>query len=154
MDLHPDLKDLFAELSASSAEYLIVGAWAVGFYAEPRFTKDLDLLIGHDDANLAKVVAALERFGAPPGVIEQAKTLRKDEFLFFGSSPTRIDLLRAIPGVEFAAAWERRESTVWDGVPVHVLSFADLVTAKRAAGRRKDLEDLRLLERAAKATGK
>jgi hypothetical protein len=42
MDLHPDFKDLLSALAATSAEYLVVGGWAVGYHAEPRFTKDLD----------------------------------------------------------------------------------------------------------------
>ena len=55
MDLLPDFKDLLSALADSSAEYLVVGGWAVGFHSEPRFTKDLDLLIGTEEANLTRV---------------------------------------------------------------------------------------------------
>ncbi|HEX7602799.1 MAG TPA: hypothetical protein VF316_14385 [Polyangiaceae bacterium] len=48
MDLLPDFKDLLSALAASNADYLVVGGWAVGFHGEPRYTKDLDLLIGPD----------------------------------------------------------------------------------------------------------
>jgi hypothetical protein len=41
MDLHPDFKDLLSALADTSAEYLVVGGWAVGYHAEPRFTNDL-----------------------------------------------------------------------------------------------------------------
>jgi hypothetical protein len=34
-------------------------------YAEPRYTKDLDLWISVDRANAAAVFAALRNFGAP-----------------------------------------------------------------------------------------
>jgi hypothetical protein len=47
MDLHPDFKDLLSAFADTRAEYLIVGGWAVGYHGEPRFTKDLDVLIGH-----------------------------------------------------------------------------------------------------------
>jgi hypothetical protein len=70
-----------------------------------------------------------------------------DEFVFFGVPPARVDLLRSIPGVDFAQAWTRRTTVVWQGVDVHVISFDDLVEAKRAAGRPRDRDDLRLLER-------
>ncbi len=46
MDLHPDFKDLLSAFADTNAEYLIVGGWAVGYHAEPRFTKDLDVFIG------------------------------------------------------------------------------------------------------------
>lgn len=65
MDLHPDFRDLLSALADTNAEYLVVGGWAVGFHAEPRFTKDLDLFIGPSDANLAAVVAGLARSVRP-----------------------------------------------------------------------------------------
>ena len=40
--VNPDFKDLFAALNEAQANYLVVGAHAVAFYAEPRYTKDLD----------------------------------------------------------------------------------------------------------------
>jgi hypothetical protein len=55
---------------------LRVGGWAVGFHGEPRYTKDLDLLIGVDPANLTRVASALETFGAPPSIVAQDQTRR------------------------------------------------------------------------------
>ena len=66
MDLHPDLTDLLGALADSNVDYLVVGGWAVSFHSEPRFTKDLDLLVGDDDdGNLARLAEALARSGAP-----------------------------------------------------------------------------------------
>lgn len=148
MDLLPDFKDLLSALAASNAEYLVIGGWAVGFYVEPRFTKDLDLLIGTDPENLARVVEALRSFGAPPTIIHQLETLADDEFLFLGAPPARVDLLRSIPGVDFRAAMARATRADWDGVPASIISREDLIASKRAAGRERDLRDLKALERA------
>jgi predicted nucleotidyltransferase len=147
MDLHPDLIDLLTEFGNFGVEYLVVGGWAVGVHAEPRYTKDLDLFIGPSPENLERVATALGRFGAPAGLIDEVRTMASDEFVFFGVPPARVDLLREIPGVAFEQAWARRKTVRWQGVDVHVLGFDDLVNAKRAAGRPKDREDLRLLER-------
>ena len=147
MDLHPDLIDLLTEFASSGVEYLIVGGWAVGIHSEPRYTKDLDILIGGSAENLARVVAALQHYGAPPALTEQVRTMNAGEFVFFGVPPARVDLLREIPGVDFAQAWTRRKTMPWQGVDVHVLGLDDLLDAKRAAGRPKDLADVRLLER-------
>jgi hypothetical protein len=147
MDLLPDFKDLLSALAASNADYLIVGGWAVAFHTEPRFTKDLDLLIGTDPANLPRVVEAVHKFGAPPGIVTQLATLKDDEFLFLGAPPARVDLLRTIPGVDFRAALLRAIRVDWDGVPATILSRDDLIASKRAAGRERDLRDLKRLER-------
>ena len=61
MAINPDFKDLFAALNAAGAEYLLVGGYAVGFHGAPRFTKDLDLFVRADEANAARVFAALQR---------------------------------------------------------------------------------------------
>ena len=147
MDLLPDFKDLLSALAASSADYLVVGGWAVGFHGEPRYTKDLDLLIGPDPANLLRVATALQTFGAPPGIVEQVRELRPDEFVFLGTPPARVDILRAVPGVDFAEAHARGERVTWDGVPVSIISFDDLIASKVAAGREKDQRDVRALLR-------
>ena len=150
MDLHPDFRDLLSALADTNAEYLVVGGWAVGFHAEPRFTKDLDLFIGPSDANLAAVVAALARFGAPAHLVDALRSLGPEEFLFLGAPPVRIDILRHVTGLTFADAYARRVRVEWDGVPVSVVHFDDLVAAKKAAGRERDARDLVLLERARK----
>ncbi len=147
VELHPDLMDLLGALAASSAEYLVVGGWAVSFHSEPRYTKDLDLLIGDDDANLVRVVNALETFGAPRVILDKARTLQPDEFLFFGVPPARVDVLRTIPGVVFRDAYDRRIVAAWSGIPVSLIGRDDLVSAKKAAGRERDLRDVRALER-------
>lgn len=147
MDLAPDLLDLLTELRNSRAEYLVVGGWAVGVHTEPRYTKDLDLLIGTSPANLNAVVTALQRYGAPEALVDQVRTMRADEFVFFGVPPARIDLLRTIPGVAFEDAWSRRKTIQWDGIDVHIIGFEDLCAAKSAAGRPKDFDDLKRLEK-------
>jgi hypothetical protein len=101
MPPHRDLMDLFAALASSKAEYLVIGGWAVGVHVEPRYTKDLDLLIGLDPQNLSRVVEALRDFGAPGSILTAAAALTETEFLFFETPPMRFDLLRSVPGVNF-----------------------------------------------------
>ena len=147
MDLHPDLTDLLSEFENSGVEYLVVGGWAVATHGTPRFTKDIDLLIGSSPTNLERVVAALAAFGAPPQLLEAARSMGPEEFLFFGTPPARVDLLRQVPGVDFDEAWTRRLDAMWNGRTVHVLGLDDLIASKKAAGRTKDLVDARALEK-------
>jgi hypothetical protein len=147
MDLHPDLMDLLGAFSSLNVEYLVVGGWAVAVHAEPRFTKDLDLWIGTSPYNLELAARALALFGAPDSIVAHAQNLGPDEFLFFGVPPNRVDLLRTISGVEFEPAYANRVEVEWGGVKVSVIGRADLINAKRAAGRERDLRDLRSLVR-------
>ena len=63
--MFPDFKDLIALLNKHKAKYLIVGGYAVARHAQPRTTKDLDILILPAPKNAAAVYAALVAFGAP-----------------------------------------------------------------------------------------
>ena len=59
--MHQDFKELLSVFNAVQVRYLIVGGYAVSFHAQPRATKDLDILIGADVENGK---AALAKFGA------------------------------------------------------------------------------------------
>lgn len=145
MELHRDLMDLLGAFSSLNVEYLVVGGWAVSVHAEPRFTKDLDVWIGTDQVNLERAARALALFGAPDHIVSQAQQLGPNEFLFFGVPPNRVDVLRTIPGVTFEGAFVNRLDVEWGSTLVHIIGRDDLIAAKKAAGRERDLRDLQLL---------
>ncbi len=55
MALTPDLVALCRQLNESGARYLVVGGFAVIISGHPRTTEDIDLIIGTDLENEAKV---------------------------------------------------------------------------------------------------
>lgn len=63
-----------------------------------------------------------------------------------GAKPWRIDILTGIDGVTFADAWASRVSVHFHGVELDIIGRDALIENKRAAGRKKDLVDLALLE--------
>lgn len=148
MDLHPDFKDLLAEFARCGVKYALLGGYAVGYHAKPRATKDLDLLVSGLDGNLERVAAALVAFGAPAHVIEAARSLAANEIAHFGVPPVRVDLLRSADGIEAESVIARAEVVVLGELSIPVITIADLIANKRAAGRPQDLADVQVLERA------
>ena len=65
MAVNPDFRDLFSEFNDASVRFIVVGAYAVTFHAQPRYTKDLNIGIGAQADNAERVWQALARFGAP-----------------------------------------------------------------------------------------
>lgn len=144
-----DFKDLLDALSAHDVRFLVVGGYAVTFHTRPRFTKDLDVWVEPEPDNARKVWAALAAFGVPlraDGVTEQDFCNRGVVYQI-GLPPSRIDILTAIAGLEFAPCHARRVESSYGGSPVAYLSRQDLIVNKRAVGRPQDLEDVRALER-------
>jgi predicted nucleotidyltransferase len=146
----PDFEEFIASLNAHRVRYLIVGAYAVGFHARPRATKDIDILVDRTAANARRVRAALVSFlGSPAPNITQAKLENPRTLIVLGVSPVRIDILTSIDGVaSFTGAWQRRCEGRYGSTLAYFLSLEDLITAKAASGRPQDLADLDALERA------
>lgn len=150
--MFPDFRELLSELNAHRVKYLVVGGQAVSIHAQPRFTKDLDILIGADPENAKAAYAALAKFGAPLEGLKPADLVEPGNFFRMGTPPVLVDVLSSIAGVEFEQAWERRvEVSIDDALTIQVISREDLRTAKLAAGRPQDLADAAELERSLEA---
>ena len=106
--MYPDFKELLSVLNAHHVKYLVVGAYAVSIHAQPRATKDLDVLVKADAENAKAVFAALAEFGAPLEGLTAADFAEPGPFFRMGRAPVGVDILTEIPGVDFNAAWERR----------------------------------------------
>ena len=146
----PDFKDLLSEFNARGVEYLIVGAYALAAHGHVRATGDLDVWIRADKANAARVLEALQAYGAPTDAITEDDLSRPGTVFQIGVPPFRIDVLTAIDGVDFAEAWASRFSTDYAGQKTPVLSVRHLIKNKRAVGRPQDLADLDWLEKSGK----
>jgi hypothetical protein len=87
---------------------IIVGGYAVSFHAQPRATKDLDILIGADAENSKAVFAALAKFGALVEGLSAEDFAQPDNFFRMGTPPVMVDIMPKISGVELEEAWRRR----------------------------------------------
>jgi len=137
---NPHYKELLQLLNDFEVEYLIVGGFAVMKYSEPRYTKDLDVWVHNSRQNALRVIEALKKFGAPLEHDKVTSETFADKQVVYqiGIAPVRIDILSAITGVEFPAAWRNRVAGTFFGVPVHFISFDDLLANKQALGRSRD----------------
>lgn len=147
MKLPTDFKDLLEEFAREGVEHVVIGGYAFAFHAEPRATKDLDILLEGSEANRERATRALARYGAPPNVIEAVRTLSENEVAYLGLPPLRIDLLREIDGVSSKDVLQNAVGAVWEGMPIRIISLDDLLANKRAAARPQDLADVAKLER-------
>ena len=147
-ELPADFADLLLALLGSGAHFMIVGGYAVAHHGHPRATKDIDVWVRADEANAGRVIEALKEFGAPlrPLRISAADFAVPGQTIQLGVAPLRIDLLTAIEGVDFDAAWQTRAHFDLGSHRVPVLGRAELIASKRAAGRPRDLADVAVLE--------
>lgn len=147
--LNPDFLDLLAAFSKRGVEFVVVGAHALAAHGVPRATGDLDVWVRPSTENAARVAAALTDFGAPLAQhgVTTADFAAEGTVYQMGLPPRRIDVLTQISGVSFEAGWATRLVLEVAGRPVAFLGRDALLTNKRAAGRDKDLLDVKVLER-------
>ena len=146
MEVNSDFKDLLKMFNDYSVKYLLVGGYAVMYYTEPRFTKDIDLWVESTKTNAAQVWRALAEFGAPLEQISLADFYNKELIYQIGVAPNRIDIMMDVPGIQFSAAWENRVSGSYGEESIFIISLRDLILAKEKAGRDQDLLDLKNLK--------
>jgi hypothetical protein len=144
--LAEDFRDLLHAFVAHDVRFLVVGAYALAVLGRPRATADLDVWIDARPANAKRTFAALADFGAPLRDLRVEDLARPGVVFQIGLPPLRIDVLTAIDGVDFAAAWRRRIIADFDGVDVPVICREDFVANKRATGRLKDRADAERLD--------
>lgn len=138
------LTAVFSSFQKHEVKYLVIGGIAAVLYGVPRATFDLDILIEASPENTQNLLNALLEAGLGTAELTSAEEILSNEITVF-KDRVRIDVQIRTPGLEFAEAWKRREKMDYQGQDFFVVSKKDLIRAKRASGRKVDLEDARLL---------
>lgn len=146
--MNQDFKDLFKLLYDNEVKYLVVGAYAVIYYAEPRYTKDLDIWIEPTLENAKRLWKVLTVFGAPLKNISVEDFCNRELVYQIGIAPNRIDIIMDVSGVDFSSAWGKRVTSSYDKEPIYIIDIEDLIRAKKATNREQDRIDIKNLEAA------
>ena len=130
-------------LNEHRVRYVIAGGVAANLHGSVRATKDVDLLVPPDVANMERLLDALSAL--PWGIARELDPadLAARPITIIGDDP-RVDVLTEAWSVTFKHAWPRRRVRRINGTRVPFLSIADLRTSKRT-GRASDKADLEAL---------
>lgn len=155
-----DFAGLIRLLTEAEVEFVVIGGLAVISHGHVRATVDLDVCYARTPENHARLVRALSTLkphlrGAPPELpfLWDAQTLRNGLNFTLTTTMGDLDLLGEVTGLGgYGDVVLNADSIDLYGARVRILSLADLIRSKAAAGRAKDLVDLealRALEREA-----
>jgi hypothetical protein len=149
-----DFEALLNALRRHEVAFIVVGGAAAIAHGSTRLTQDLDVVYQRSPANLDHLVEALREHhpylrGAPPGLPFRwdRATLARGLNFTLATSLGDIDLLGEIAG---GGRYEDLRSAAIllpiFGADCPCLNLTQLIRAKRAAGRPRDLEALAELE--------
>ena len=114
MTTNSDYVEILRCFVEGTVRFLVVGGYAVMKHSEPYNTKDLDLWISPTRANAERAHRA--RFDAPLGDVSVEDLLNADLVYQLGIEPVRVDVMSFSPGLDFDAAWERRDRMMYGGL--------------------------------------
>ena len=145
---------LLRALCDTGVEFVIVGGLAGRFHGSSLLTDDVDILYRRTRENIERLARALAPLhprlrGAEEGLpfTFDAETIRHGLNFTLWTEAGPIDCLGEISGIGgYDAALEHAVVGEVFGLGCFFLSLDDLITAKRAAARRKDAEMLAQLE--------
>ena len=143
-----DFRDFLEALNKHNVEYLLVGGYAVILHGYMRSTGDMDIWVNPTRENYVKLILAFRYFGLPEEAISEEQFLDTDRYdvFTFGISPTAIDLMTKVKGLEFEQSYQNSEIKETQGIDIPLLSYEALIQTKKSAGRLKDQADIEYLE--------
>ncbi len=148
------LEQIISALVAAGVRFVVLGGVAATIHGSGRLTNDLDICYdtGHDNIRaLTQLLRGWDAYlrGVDPGLpfILDERALLTSPFLTLSTRLGDIDLLDRVPGIgTYPDALASSERVAIGKSEFRTLTLPALIAAKRATGRRKDLEHLLELE--------
>ena len=139
-----DLLRVCRALNQAGARYVLIGGYAVIAHGAARFTKDIDLLVDDDPANVARVKRALAVL-ADNAAADVEDTDVQTYTVVRIADEILIDLMGRACGLSYADVAADAETRTIDDVPIPIASPAALIRTKDTY-RPQDAMDRRFLE--------
>lgn len=153
-DQPPDFETILRALVSQQVRFVIVGGLAMRLHGSAYVTDNIDVGYAGDPDNLFSLARALTPLhprlrGAPPDLPFRIdlRTLQIGKNFTLRTDAGNLNVLGDIPGSEsFDELWKNADERPLFGFNVRVASIPNLISMKRAAGRRKDQDHIRELE--------
>ena len=123
--------------------FVVIGATAFPVYGYTRATLDIDIFIKPEKPNAERARRALEDFGYDMADVTVDELLKKK--VLIRQYMVETDIHPFVKGVTFKTIWKNKVKAKFGNTFAWFASLDDLIKMKRAAGRAKDLEDLKYL---------
>lgn len=144
------LKDVAAKLAQAGLAYMLTGSMAMNYYAQPRMTRDIDIVIELKRSDVHKIVKLFStEYYVSPEAVEYAVD---HEFIFniiHSESIIKVDfIVRKVDDYRLVEFSRRRKLPISD-FEAYVVSKEDLILSKllwaKDSGSELQLRDIRNL---------
>ena len=148
--MNSQIIEIWKYFSLNRVKYLTIGGFAVNIYGYGRNTGDIDIFIEDSVENRENLRLALKQSG-----IGDFKNLSTIQFIPGWTDITlnfnlRLDIMTSVKGLEnktFEQLLEKAYIAEINDIQVYFIDYENLIIAKKAANRPKDILDIEELEK-------
>lgn len=148
MKIEKEYEEFLRLLNKHEVKYCIIGSYAVAFYAKPRYTEDIDILVEPNPSNAKRIMNALDEFGFGGLAIPEEDFCADGNIIQLGYEPVRIDLMTELKGFQFEEVWKNKVVGDYGDEKVYFIGLDDLIRYKIQAARPLDKIDIPILKKA------
>jgi len=130
--------------SKYGVEYIFIGKGAAILYGYPGTTQDIDIFPKKSEENCVKIINALKELGFEINDELEKAILSGKDFIQIRGGPFPLDIIFAPDGIESYDKAKKRSKLIDGKFPC--ASIDDIIASKKAAGRKRDKEELLRLE--------
>ncbi len=146
------LLSVTARLQASGIVYMVTGSMAANFYATPRMTRDIDLVVELSDADIDRVVGLFQdTYYIDPDMVQQAIRNRSMFNMIHNALVVKVDCVVRKDTDYRREEFARRRTITLAGQSVAIVAPEDLILSKldwaRESRSQMQLDDVRNLLR-------
>ena len=145
------LRIVSERLTASGLPFMLTGSFALAYYATPRMTRDIDIVVALTSADAAGLVAVFSPdFYVDADAIRDALAAQGLFNMMHLESGIKVDIIVRRTDRYRRVEFERRTPVDFDGIRTWIVSREDLMLSKlvwaRAAASELQLRDVRALK--------
>lgn len=125
------LQDLGSRLEHAKIAYMLTGSLAMAYYARPRMTRDIDLVVALGEAEITRLTDSLgdAYFADTEALAEAFKSFRPCNVVHL-ATVVKIDLIPRKTSEYRRIEFERRKRVNFAGIDLWIVSAEDLILSK------------------------
>lgn len=146
------LKSVAVQLEAANIPYMVTGSMAANFYATPRMTRDIDLVIELREGDVGRLVALFqEGYYIDRDMVTQAVRSQSMFNMINHALVVKVDCVIRKESLYRQEEFSRRRRVNIDGAPITIVAPEDLILSKlewaKESRSQMQLDDVRNLLR-------
>ena len=144
------LKDVVGRLERAGIAYMVTGSTAANFYAVPRMTRDIDIVIELEERDVGRFIPLFENdYYLEPNTVRGAVKDRAMFNLIQNEYVIKVDFVVRKDSEYRRTEFARRIEITIEGQPINIVAPEDLILSKlfwaRDSGSETQLLDVRNL---------